>query len=1043
MMCVRRRAMGDGASRVAPYNRMMRSRLNVALVVIAGALALVLTVVRQSPESISPLGLDIGLGDRVRAAPGAAPSERHDLSSLKIFNMTLVRIKERYVDPSRIDPKKMLYSALDQVQFNIPEVLVEADQTRNKVTVAVNDKKEVFDTSDVDSPWRLAASLKRIFRFIEANMNNNADLAKVEYAAVNGMLSTLDPHSILMDPEQARDMDVSTSGKFGGLGIVIRMVDRKLMVIKPMKDTPAWRKGVKAGDHIVRINNDPTENLTSNEAVDRMRGDPKTPVTLWVERKNSDQLLRFDLVRDIIRVSQVEHKMLDHGVGYIKVKQFSKGISADVADAMREMSAQGANSWILDLRYNPGGLLEEAVQLADLFVDNGTVVTTVSGRDREPRRAERGFGDTTSSLAVLVNGGSASASEIVAGALKNLDRAVIIGTKTFGKGSVQELYDNDDHSKLKLTIAQYLTPGDRSIQNLGIIPDIQLQRMYIPEKNDAPSDFVRMLAPTHTYGEKDLDSHLVSTYAKEGDKPEFEVPFLVEKKKDPKKDAKDAKDAKDKDAKTAPPDEDDPPDEDEIVEDFEMRFAKELVSTVSASTRPKLVAGANKLVQRVRGEEEKKLVAALSVVGVDWAAAPQQTDPANLDVSLQVSPSGALKAGQEVAVTATVKNTGTGPAWRVLPRIQADDNVFEDVELPIGKVGPGETKTYTAHLKLPADALDRVDRLGLEVREARNAVAKVDPTELHVEAAARPIFAYSWQLVDDSNGDGLVQKGEKYRLQVSIKNTGAGASNEAEVLLRNATGDGVILDKSRFTLGALAPGQTKDLEFPLATDATLKADEMVLELMAYDAQLDSQSSDKLRFKVQPSVSDARVGGAVTVKKQSAIHAGAADDTSLVGFAPKGASYSVVGTFGPWTKVKLTAGGSKVGFLPSDLLATGGSGSGSYVPYWSSTPPSIALHTKSLQTGSDIYKLQGAVSDEQHVEDVYIFVENRNAKIDQRKVFYRSNRGGKDSKSMDFAADLPLWPGSNMITVVARENAEVRSVKTVFVYKEPSRTAQTP
>jgi carboxyl-terminal processing protease len=1033
----RRRAMSRGASRVAPYNRMMKSRLNLALVVVAGALALVLTVVRQSPESISPLGLDIGLGDRVRAAPGAAPSERHDLSSLKIFNMTLVRIKERYVDPSRIDPKKMLYAALDQVQFNIPEVLVEADQSRNKVTVAVNDKKEVFDTSDVDSPWRLAASLKRIFKFIESNMNNNSDLAKVEYAAVNGMLSTLDPHSILMDPEQARDMDVSTSGKFGGLGIVIRMVDRKLMVIKPMKDTPAWRKGIKAGDHIVRINNDPTENLTSNEAVDRMRGDPKTPVTLWIERKNNDQLMRFDLVRDVIRVSQVEHKLLDHGVGYIKVKQFSKGISSDVADAMREMSGQGATSWILDLRYNPGGLLEEAVQLADLFVDSGTVVTTVSGRDREPRRAERGFGDTTSSLAVLVNGGSASASEIVAGALKNLDRAVIIGTKTFGKGSVQELYDNDDHSKLKLTIAQYLTPGDRSIQNLGIIPDIQLQRMYIPEKNDAPTDFVRMLAPTHTYGEKDLDSHLVSTYAKEGDKPEYEVPFLVEKKKE-----KD-KDAKKEDAKTAPPDEDDPPDEDEIVEDFEMRFAKELVSTVSASTRPKLVAGANRLVARVRGDEEKKLVAALSTIGVDWSAAPAQTDNANLDVSVAATPSGTLKAGQEVAITATVKNTGTGTAWRVLPRVQADDNVFEDVELPIGKVAPGETKTFTAHLKLPADALDRVDRLGLEVREARGAVAKVDPAEVHVEASARPIFAYSWQLVDDSNGDGLVQRGEKYRLQVSVKNTGAGASNEAEVLLRNATGDGVILDKSRFTVGALAPGQTKELEFPLATDATLKADEMVLELMAYDQQLDAQSSDKLRFKVQPSVSDARVGGSVTLRKQAAIHAGAADDTSLVGVAPKGASYNTIGTFGPWTKVKLNAGGSKVGFIATDSLSSGGSGTGTFVPFWSSTPPSIALHTKSLQSAGDVYKLSGSITDEQHVEDVYIFVENRTAKVEQKKVFYRSNRGGKDGKMMDFAADLPLWPGSNMITVVARENAEVRSVKTMFVYREPARTAQTP
>lgn len=1009
----------------------MRSRLNLALVGVAGTLALVLTVIRQSPEGVVSLDLDM---QEVRAAPGQAAVQRHDLSALTIFNQTLLRIKDRYVDPARVDPKKMLYAALDSVQFNVPEVLVEPDVTKNQITVAVNDKREVFDTTDVDSPWRMTIKLKKVFRFIEANMNAGADLAKVEYAAVNGMLSTLDPHSILMDPEQARDMDVSTSGKFGGLGIVIRMIERKLTVVKPMKDTPASRKGIKAGDHIVRINNEPTENLTSNEAVDRMRGDPKTGVTLWVERKGEANLLRFDLIRDVIRVSQVEHKLLDKGVGYLKVKQFSKGIAQDVGDAMREMSGKGATSWILDLRYNPGGLLEEAVQLSDLFVDSGTVVTTVSGRDREARRAEHGFGDTTSTLAVLVNGGSASASEIVAGALKNLDRAAIIGTRTFGKGSVQELYDNADKSKLKLTIAQYLTPGDRSIQNLGIVPDIQLQRMYIPEKNDAPSDFVRMLAPTRTYGEKDLDAHLVSTYAKDTDKPAYEIPFLVEKKKP----------AAGEQAATAPPDDEDGPDDDEIVEDFEMRFAKDLVSSVQTSTRPKLVAAAQKLVAKVHADEEKKLVAALSTIGIDWSAPGTEADKANLEVTLTTTPSGSLKAGDTVSVTTTIKNTGTAPAYRVLSRIQGDDPVFEDSELPVGKIAPGETKTYTAKLAVPKDVFDRVDRLGLEVREARNATSRVTPAEVRIEAAPRPVFAYAYQLIDDGNGDGLVQRGEKYKLAVQVKNTGAGATQDTTVLLRNATGDGVVLAKSRFVLDApLAPGQTKDLEFPITTDSTLKGDELVVELMAYDSALDVQNSQKLRFKIAPSVTGQPTRGEVTVKAPLTIRAGASDDADQVGTAAKGASFTAIGTFGPWTKVKLTAGGTRVGFLPSSALGAGGSGTGSFSLAWNSTPPAITLDTKALATSSDTYRLAGAVSNDQHVEDVYIFVSNQRAKIDSRKVFYRSNRGGKNARQLDFSTDLPLWPGSNMVTVVARSSSEVRTVKTMFVYRDPPRTAQKP
>jgi carboxyl-terminal processing protease len=990
---------------------------------------MILTVIRQSPEGVVSLGLDT---QEVRAAPGEPRNQKHDLSALKIFNLVLVRVKDRYVDPSRIDPRKMLYAALDSVQYNIPEVLVEPDVALNKVAVAVNDKREVFDTGDVDSPWRLSAKLRRIFRFIETNMNAGADLAKVEYAAVNGMLSTLDPHSILMDPESARDMDASTSGKFGGLGIVIRMVDKNLMVVRPMKDTPAWKKGIKAGDHIVKINNEPTENLTSNEAVDRMRGAPDTSVTLWIERKGQQNLLKFDIQRAVIRVSSVESKLLDKGVGYIKVKQFSKGIAGDVADAMKEMSGRGATAWVLDLRYNPGGLLEEAVQLSDLFVDSGTVVTTVSGRDREARRAERGFGDTTASLVVLVNGGSASASEIVAGALKNLDRAVIVGTRTFGKGTVQELYDNEDHSKLKLTIAQYLTPGDRSIQNLGIVPDIQLQRMYIPDKNDAPTDFVRMLAPSHTYGEKDLDSHLISTYAKDGDKPAFEVPFVVDRKKPAVGD----------EAQTAPPDDEDEPDDDDIVEDFEMRFAKELVAGTSIASRPKLLATAGKTVQRVRAEEEKKLVAALAQINVDWSAPPaQQPDTATLEVSLAATPGDVVKAGTDIALTATVTNTGTGAAYRVLPRLQTDDNVFDDVELPIGKVGPGETKTFTAKVKVPRDALDRVDRLGVEVREARNAPAHVTPAEVKLEALPRPVFAYSWQLVDDGNGDGLVQRGEKYKLLVTIKNTGDGPSQDATVMLRNATGDGVALDKSRFEVKDLAPGQQKDLQFPVATADALEDDEVVLELVAWDSDLNVEATDKLRFKVQPPVKGEPARGDVTVKQPVAIRSGASADSAVVASAPKGSSYALVGRYNGWAKIKL-ASADRVGFVPAAAVSSGGTGNGSYAAYWNSTPPLIALTTKAGDTSGTSYKLLGTVSDESHVEDVYIFVDNKGSKIENRKVFYRSNRGGKDLKALDFAADLPLWPGSNLITIVARENADVRSYKYLYVYRDPPRTAST-
>src|SRR5690606_3755197 len=282
-------------------------------------------------------------------------------------------------------------------------------------------------------------------------------------------------------------------------------------------------------DHIVKINDEVTENLTLNEAVERMRGKKGTKITLWVERKGSPKLLRFDIVRDIIRVSSVEPKMLTRGVGYIRLKQFAGNTSREVAEAIRELRKQGAKSFVLDLRWNPGGLLEQAIQVSDLFLDKGTTVTTVGGNEREPRRAQRDEHDLIKEpLAVLVNGSSASASEIVAGALKNLDRALVIGTTTFGKGSVQILYDNEDNSKLKLTIAQYLTPGDLSIQSVGIVPDLELARMYVPDKNKDAGDVVRLLPPSRSYREKDLKRHLDSDYAIPGPKPALTLSYLYE-----------------------------------------------------------------------------------------------------------------------------------------------------------------------------------------------------------------------------------------------------------------------------------------------------------------------------------------------------------------------------------------------------------------------------------------------------------------------------------------------------------------------------------
>jgi carboxyl-terminal processing protease len=215
----------------------------------------------------------------------------------------------------------------------------------------------------------------------------------------------------------------------------------------------------------------------------------------------------------------------------------------------------------------------------------------------------------------------------------------------------------------------------------------------------------------------------------------------------------------------------------------------------------------------------------------------------------------------------------------------------------------------------------------------------------------------------------------------------------------------------------------------------------VLELMIYDQVLDVRSSEKLHFAITPAVIGVPSHGNVVAKSPTQIHAGAAPDSSVIGMTGKGAGFPVIAQYGAFTKVKLA--GNKVGFLPTDSVSQGGNDSGTYTAQWNSTPPTIALNVKTLETTGETYRLAGTVSDDTHVEDVYVFVSNQTAKIESRKVFYRSNRSGKDGKVLDFTADLPLWPGSNVVTVVARENAEVGSMKTMFVYRGSPRTALTP
>ena len=301
-----------------------------------------------------------------------------------------------------------------------------------------------------------------------------------------GMLHTLDPHSVFLSPDAYRDMNVQTSGAFGGLGIVIAVRDQQLTVMRPMPGTPAERAGIKRFDRIVKIENESTLNMPLEDAVRRLRGDPETPVTLWLVREGEDGWTEpkpFPLMREIIKVRSVESQGLDGDVLYVKVKNFQSSTTDEVSAALQKHDGiDTLKGLVLDLRGNPGGLLDQSVKLADLFLEEGVLVETVGfSEGKEERLAVAKGTEPPYPIVVLVNGSSASASEILAGALKNHKRAVIVGQQSFGKGSVQLVFPEvtPEKAALKLTIAQYLTPGSISIQGVGITPDIELDPMTV------------------------------------------------------------------------------------------------------------------------------------------------------------------------------------------------------------------------------------------------------------------------------------------------------------------------------------------------------------------------------------------------------------------------------------------------------------------------------------------------------------------------------------------------------------------------------------
>ncbi len=984
------------------------------------------------------------------AVTSSAQKAPYDLTRLEAVNETLKMIKNKYVDPERVKQKDMLLSALNYVQRDVAQVIVIADDP-NEVTVRVETNEKKFRVDNIQGPWDVSVRLREIFAFLQKHLRGTeVDLREVEYAACNGMLHTLDPHSVFLSPEAYKEMNLSTSGAFGGLGIVISIRDQLLTVLNPMPDTPAGRAGLKRFDRIVKINNESTLNMPLDDAVRRLRGEPGTQVTVWVTREGDggwQGVKPFTLTREIIKVRSVEHRALDQGIGYVRLKQFQATSFMELEAALDDLRAKGPlRGLVLDLRGNPGGLLDQAARIADKFLIDGTIVSTVGASEgREEKRAKGPGTEPMYPLIVLVNGSSASASEIVAGALKNNDRALIVGQQTFGKGSVQLVFPDitSEKAALKLTIAQYLTPGDISIQGVGVTPDIELDPMTVDELE------MDLTVQKDGLRERDLSAHLSNTRAQPPGKPAEVVRYNL-----PEID------------RQAIRERGGDIDDESIQLDFPMRFAQGLALKLpSGAKRPDQIRAARDHIEAVRKEEVAKVGAELAKLGVDWSdapvvaagAEPQVAASKDIDVKVETDRTNAeVNAGEPMELRVTVRNDGKLPVYRLRAATESDNPYFDNKELVFGKIAPGQSKTARTPLgwcevegrkvgstkprdknakricKVPMDALTRSDGIRVKFDAAGPAPANVEvrPT---VRALERPLFQYTYQIADDreGNGDGRVQKGERVTMYLAVRNVGKGRSYDTQANIVNHSGDGLLLHAGRFDISNMAPGDVRRVAFTFDVNKQLADNEAALSLSVGDRDLREVASEKIKIAIEQPVAVVKATGAVKAGPDGAMLLGSPNaGARAFGKLAPGTAANTIGKAGDLLKIDL--GGGRFAFVASREVTPGGAPS-STVPFediYMRAPPTLDVRAAAMATKDDKIKISGVAQDSEKLLDLYIFVGSR-------KLFYKSNRDGADPKKAAFEFDAPLRPGVNLITVVARETPDTTTRRTVVVRKDAS------
>ena len=906
-------------------------------------------------------------------------------SKLQKGEITVFALKTaetRYLDKSKIKISDLLTCALNAIQDSLPETLISYNKEKKVINLQVYNKKHEIKVKSMRDVVDIAYALRSVYILLDKEYVPEPPLTKddIEYIAINGILKKLDPHSYIFTPKDFDDFEQSTGGNFGGLGIVVGMNDNgEITVISPMKGTPATKAGIEAHDVIVQIDDVSAVNMTLDKAVSKMRGEPGTPITLMIRREGVPELLKFEITRAVIKITSVLAAMPKPGIGYINLSGFMENTYSTLLEELDGLKKKGMKALVLDMRNNSGGLLSQAISISDIFLDKGVIVSTVEDDDEiESNSAKRNKNDILDiPMIVMINEGSASATEIVTAALKKNGRATVLGRKSFGKGSVQTVIGTPGGGGMKLTIAQYLTPGNVSIQSVGITPDIETRAVFIHSDKISVFD-----SGENIIKEGDLEEHIVSKYApKTAEKPLTTIRYFKEYK-DVKTIIKERREQKDE----------------EFRSDEEIEIALKIAERMTQKTK------AYESSQLIKEEEWKKILDKLHENGINWKEKTSLVQPKTdtLKVSMLSNPQ--LKGGETAKFT--FKAEIDGEIENLLGVFETPIANLRRIEVPFGTFSGSVERTV--NVKLPESVqwqkTEGTMKLYLNEPEKKKEI-KTEKFLVETIPVEQPELEFSLA-ADDSNGnrDGLIQSGESAEFTLKMRNRGKGAVLEGKAMLINTNDSKEIFIENGTHSFTLEPGKTDVAKFTFKTEKPAKAEDLLkqkLSVSIYDYKLKYSAEFDIPFEKSEKCLFEKSESTVSLENGTLLFS-ASDLSSKIGTVTAAGNVKVAGKCG---NAFLLDSGMWV--QNSDARPASGKTDAKTDEIYPVRMPKLVFDRTPLITDRKTTKISFEI-DTNDVEDAFVFLNNK-------KVFYKriENKGGSEI----IPVDVEMVKKYNRISVV--------------------------